>query len=86
MASQSTTGPELIHLGITNSDVRGASEGLGGGELAVVGTWVHTQGVAMVGVPSSGCYLRESLSPPWTSVFSLTQLGVGEWTHAPPRL
>lgn len=44
MASQSTTGPELIHLGITNSDVRGASEGLGGGELAVVGPWVHRGG------------------------------------------
>ena len=27
----------------------------------------------MVGVRPSGCYLRESLSPPWTSVFSLTE-------------
>lgn len=83
MASQSTTGPELIHLGVTNSDVRGASEGLG------VGSWLWWApgytGVAMVGVPSSGCYLRESLALLDLS-FSLTQLGVGEWTHAPPRL
>lgn len=36
MASQSPTGPKLICLGITNSDVRDAF----GGELAVVGTQV----------------------------------------------
>ena len=34
MASQSPTGPELTCLGITNSDVRGAFEGLG------VGSWL----------------------------------------------
>lgn len=39
----------------------------------------------MVGVRPSGCYLRESLSPPWTSVFSLTQLGVGRMDPCSPQ-